>query len=70
MQFSVKMCFLLFYFRLSDTPTFRRCLWGVIVFHSVTTLVIWLLYALQCMPLAAFYDPQSYPDVKCLPTNM
>ena len=70
MQFVVKMCFLLFYFRLSKTSLFRRCLWGVIGFHIVTTVVIWLLYGLQCMPLAAFYDAASYPDVKCLDTNM
>lgn len=70
MQFSVKMCFLLFFFRLSNTRTFRAALWSVIAFHCVTTVVIWLLYGLQCMPLAAFYDPESYPDVKCLHTNM
>ncbi|RFU23570.1 hypothetical protein B7463_g12768, partial [Scytalidium lignicola] len=70
MQFSVKMCFLLFYFRLSKASQFRMALWGVIGFHIATTVVIWLLYGLQCRPLAAFYDPASYPGVKCLSTDV
>jgi hypothetical protein len=70
MQYMVKMCFLLFYFRLSDAPWFRRALLAVIGFHTATTIVIWLLYGFQCRPLAAFYDPASYPHVKCLGINM
>jgi hypothetical protein len=70
MQFTVKMCFLLFYRRLSEERWFQRALYGVIGFHAVTTVVIWLLYALQCMPLAAFYDPLGHPGVTCLPTGM
>ncbi|KAI0480039.1 hypothetical protein GGR56DRAFT_248853 [Xylariaceae sp. FL0804] len=70
MQFTVKMCFLLFYFRLSKTEAFLRALWAVIAFHCVTTVVIWLLYALQCMPLAAFWDPTKYPNTTCLSSNV
>ncbi|RSL60766.1 hypothetical protein CEP54_006575 [Fusarium duplospermum] len=70
MQFAIKMCFLLFYFRLSSSTNFRRALWAIIVFHVVTTIVIWLLYGLQCRPIAAFYEPEKYPGVKCLDTNV
>lgn len=66
MQFVVKMCFLLFYLRLSAERKFRTILWSVVAFHIATTVVIWLLYAFQCMPLAAFYDALSYPDVECV----
>ncbi|KAF5021006.1 hypothetical protein F66182_6937 [Fusarium sp. NRRL 66182] len=70
MQFVIKICFLLFYFRLSPNLKFRQALWGVVTFHVVTTIVIWLLYGLQCRPLAAFYEPEKYPNVKCLETNV
>ncbi|KAF4949865.1 hypothetical protein FSARC_13367 [Fusarium sarcochroum] len=70
MQFAIKICFLLFYFRLSNHISFRRALWAIIAFHVVTTVVIWLLYGLQCRPLAAFYEPENYPGVKCLDTNV
>ncbi|UPL02206.1 hypothetical protein LCI18_013140 [Fusarium solani-melongenae] len=70
MQFAVKICFLLFYFRLSSATNFRRALWAIIIFHVVTTIVIWLLYGLQCRPIAAFYEPEKYPGVKCLDTNV
>ena len=69
-QFSIKMCFLLFYFRLSRTPWFLYALWGSIAWHISTTIAIWLLYGLQCRPLAAFWAPQLYPGVTCLDSNM
>ena len=70
MQFSVKMCFLLFFFRLSSQRPFRIALWSVIVFHAGSTIAIWLLYALQCQPLEAFYNKARYPDVKCISNDM
>ncbi|KAI0136484.1 hypothetical protein BJ170DRAFT_677357 [Xylariales sp. AK1849] len=70
MQFSIKMCFLLFYFRLSSIPSFKNALYGVIGFHTATTILIWLLYGFQCIPLTAFYDPASYLEVICLNTDI
>lgn len=70
MQFALKMCFLLFFFRLSNTPWFIRTLWTVIVFHVLSTIAIWLLYGLQCIPLEAFYYPELHPTVTCLDTDM
>ncbi|TFB01316.1 hypothetical protein CCMA1212_007083 [Trichoderma ghanense] len=70
MQFAVKMCFLLFFFRLSSTPLFLQLLWAIVGFHVASTLAIWLLYALQCRPLKAFYAPELYPDAQCLSTNI
>lgn len=70
MQFSVKMCFLLFFFRLSNHRPFRIALWSVIIFHTGSTIAIWLLYALQCQPLEAFYHPELHPDVKCISNDM
>ncbi|GKU12708.1 unnamed protein product [Fusarium langsethiae] len=70
MKFGVKLCFLLFFFRLSDRRPFRIALWSVIAFHVGSTIAIWLLYALQCRPLKAFYHPELYPNVKCISNNM
>lgn len=70
MQFAVKMCFLLFFFRLSETQLFLQFLWAIIGFHMLSTIAIWLLYSLQCRPLKAFYAPELYPDAKCLSTTM
>ncbi|KAG9254481.1 uncharacterized protein F5Z01DRAFT_107874 [Emericellopsis atlantica] len=70
MQFSVKLCFLLFFFRLSSQRPFRIALWSVIVFHVGSTIAIWLLYALQCQPLEAFYYKERYPDVQCISNDI
>ncbi|KAL7782340.1 hypothetical protein V8C43DRAFT_296088 [Trichoderma afarasin] len=70
MQFAVKMCFLLFFFRLSETQLFLQFLWAIIGFHMLSTIAIWLLYSLQCRPLKAFYAPELYPDAKCLSTTI
>ncbi|KAG6365789.1 hypothetical protein INS49_007400 [Diaporthe citri] len=62
LQFSIKMCFLLFYYRLTDRTGFRRWLWAILGFHIVTTIVIAILIGLQAVPLAAVYEPQNYPN--------
>jgi hypothetical protein len=70
MQLMVKMCFLLFYTRLSEARPFQIVLYSIMAFHVLTTVAAWFLYIFQCIPLAAFYDPASYPGVKCLDSNM
>lgn len=35
-----------------------------------STIAIWLIYCLQCTPLAAFWDPTAYPEAKCLSTKI
>lgn len=37
---------------------------------SASTLAIWLIYCLQCIPLAAFWDPAAYPGAKCLSSKI
>ncbi|CAG9957042.1 unnamed protein product [Clonostachys rosea f. rosea IK726] len=66
LQFLVKMCFLLFFFRLSQTRAFVWSLWAVIALNSLGTIAILLFYGLQCLPLEAFYYPERHPDVKCI----
>ncbi|KAI3401818.1 hypothetical protein diail_8196 [Diaporthe ilicicola] len=70
LQFSIKMCFVLFYYRLTDRTGFRRWLWAILGFHIVTTVVIALLIGLQAVPLAAVYDPEKYPDAMRLDLNV
>lgn len=64
------MCFLLFYYRLTDRTGFRRWLWAILGFHIVTTVVIALLVGLQSIPLAAVYEPQKYPNATSLDLNV
>ncbi|KAJ0106886.1 hypothetical protein J7T55_014962 [Diaporthe amygdali] len=70
LQFNVKMCFLLFYYRLTDRTGFRLWLWAIMGFHIITTVVIVLLIALQSIPLAAVYEPSKYPDAISLDLNV
>jgi hypothetical protein len=70
MQFGVKLCFLLSFFRIFGKVTLRIPLLFVTAFHVGSTIAIWLLYALQCRPLKAFYHPELYPNVKCISNNM
>ena len=57
MRFAIKVCLGLFVFRLSSTPLFFQVLWAMVWFRAASTLATWLLYALQCRPLKAFYAP-------------
>ncbi|KAL3584537.1 hypothetical protein FPOAC2_13999 [Fusarium poae] len=70
MQFGVKLCFLLSFFRIFGKVTLRIPLLFVTAFHVGSTIAIWLLYALQCRPLKAFYHPELYPNVKCISNNI
>lgn len=56
------MCFLLFYYRLTDRTGFRRWLWAILGFHIVSTVVIVLIVGLQAVPLGAVYEPENYPN--------
>lgn len=64
------MCFLLFFFRLSQTRAFVWSLWAVIALNSLGTIAILLFYGLQCLPLEAFYYPERHPGVKCINAKM
>ncbi|KAI5843173.1 hypothetical protein BZA05DRAFT_187187 [Tricharina praecox] len=65
MQFIIKMCILAFYLRLSPLQTFRRAVYGTMALNTVCTVVIWLVYCLQCIPLKGFWAPTV--KAKCLP---
>lgn len=70
LQFSIKMCFLLFYYRLTDRTGFRRWLWAIVWFHVVSTVVIVFIVGLQAVPLAAVYEPENYPNAARIPLGV
>ena len=70
MHWVIKMTFLLFYLRLAHTNTFKWLTYGTMGLNTVFTLIIWLIYVLQCVPLDAYFHPQAHPDVICLPTKV
>ncbi|KAL3427511.1 integral membrane family protein [Phlyctema vagabunda] len=61
----IKMAFLLFYLRFA-TKSFRKLVYCTIAVNVIFTVLQWLLYCFQCVPLKAFFDAASYPNVKCL----
>lgn len=64
------MSFLLFYLRLSNTRRFTYMIYGTMALIVCFTIAIWLIYCLQCRPLAAFWNPTAYPDAVCLSTKI
>jgi hypothetical protein len=66
----IKMSFLLFFLRLSQTKRFRRAVYFVMTCNVFVTVGTWILYSLQCIPLAAYWSPELYPDVTCLPFSL
>ncbi|KAL1961623.1 hypothetical protein VTN77DRAFT_1373 [Rasamsonia byssochlamydoides] len=68
-QWLIKMSFLTFYLRvLSSSNLYRKLVFAVMAFTTCQTISVWLFYALQCIPLGAFFNPAAYPDAKCIPT--
>ncbi|KAH7024879.1 uncharacterized protein B0I36DRAFT_366783 [Microdochium trichocladiopsis] len=67
LHFLIKMSFLLFFLRLSPSSKFRIAVFCVIGANVFVTVGTWVLYCLQCIPLEAYWHPEKYPDVKCLP---
>lgn len=68
MHFIIKMAFLLFYLRFA-AKSFRKMVYITMGINCLFTLIIMLIYCLQCIPLDAFFQPAEHPDVKCLNKN-
>ncbi|KAL4886243.1 hypothetical protein BJY04DRAFT_213774 [Aspergillus karnatakaensis] len=68
MQFIIKQAFLIFYLRLASKTSFTYSVYATMVLNFLVTVAIWLLYCLQCRPLAAFWNAAAYPDATCLDT--
>ncbi|KAE8444094.1 hypothetical protein EG329_000876 [Mollisiaceae sp. DMI_Dod_QoI] len=65
MHWVIKMAFLLFYLRFA-TKRFRTLVLCTMGLNTLFTLIQWLLYCLQCIPLDTFFHPAAHPTVKCL----
>ena len=68
MQFAIKQAFLLFYLRLTKQTFFIYSVYATMALNIAIAVALWLVYCLQCQPLAAFWNKMAYPDAKCLDT--
>ena len=66
MHWVIKMAFLLFYLRFATTRTFRCLVYGTMGLNTIFSIITWLLYVLQCMPLDAIFHPAAHPTAKCV----
>lgn len=61
----------MFYFRvLNFTGWYRKVAYGVVSITVFAFVGGELLYALQCIPIAAFFDRASYPANACISTSV
>ncbi|KAK0121373.1 hypothetical protein ONS96_011547 [Cadophora gregata f. sp. sojae] len=65
MHWVIKMAFLLFYLRFA-TKRFRTLVYCTIGLNCAFTVIQWLIYCLQCIPIDAFFHPELHPGVKCI----
>jgi hypothetical protein len=65
MHWIIKTAFLLFYLRFAK-GIFRTLTYSVIGLNTTFTIIEWLIYCLQCVPLGAFFHKAEHPGVNCL----
>lgn len=69
MHWVIKMAFLLFYLRFA-TKRFRTLVFCTIGLNCAFTVIQWLIYCLQCIPIDAFFHPELHPGVKCIDNSI
>jgi hypothetical protein len=71
LQLFIKMSFLFFYRRtLEATRSFRIAVICTMVLVCLQTLGTWIFYALQCIPIQAYFHPELYPDAVCIDSGL
>lgn len=66
---TVKLSILLLYLRILNPTTIHRLCWVAIAVVSVLGLWTLMCSILACVPVAAYWDPLSYPDAWCFPES-
>jgi hypothetical protein len=66
MHWVIKTAFLLFYLRFATSRTFRYLVYGTMGLNTIFSIITWILYVLQCMPLDALFHPAAHPGAKCI----
>jgi hypothetical protein len=67
LQFFIKMSFLFFYRRtLQTTRPFKIAVICTMVLVCLQTGGTWIFYALQCIPIQAYFHPELYPNARCI----
>lgn len=69
MHWVVKTAFLLFYLRFA-VKGFRLLVFCTMGLNTLFTVITWLVYCFQCIPLDAFFNKAAYPEVKCLDNSI
>ena len=62
---TIKFSVLLFYRRIFPSKTLKTVLWCIAGFLVIFALAQMLSVIIQCTPVAALWDPFSYPDAVC-----
>ncbi|CZR51053.1 uncharacterized protein PAC_00928 [Phialocephala subalpina] len=69
MHWVVKTAFLLFYLRFA-VKGFRVLVFCTMGLNTLFTVITWLVYCFQCIPLDAFFNKAAHPEVKCLDNSI
>jgi hypothetical protein len=64
------MSFLLFYVRFVSKGFFKYSIYATMVLNTLFTVVTWLIYCLQCIPLDAYFNKTAHPTVQCLDNSI
>lgn len=62
---AIKFSILLLYRRLFPSKTFRNVLWSIAGFLVVFALAQMLSVVIQCIPVAALWNPMAHPNARC-----
>ncbi|KAF2137048.1 uncharacterized protein K452DRAFT_216923, partial [Aplosporella prunicola CBS 121167] len=66
LQLFIKLSFLFFFRRIWTSRTVGRLIIGVMVLVCFQITGTFIFYALQCIPIQAYFHPERYPNAKCL----
>jgi hypothetical protein len=59
---------MLFLFRLTgQKKAIKRSIIGLLILNGALTITNWFFVLFQCLPIAAIWDREAYPNAMCLP---
>lgn len=63
----IKASILLFLLRLTGQKVaVRRTIWAIMVLNAVAAVATFLVTVFNCVPIASNWNPEAYPDKKCV----
>ncbi|KAH9897557.1 hypothetical protein F4778DRAFT_744038 [Xylariomycetidae sp. FL2044] len=71
LQCLIKFSFLTFYLRtIATSDMVRKVVFVVMGVTLAQTIGTWIFYALQCIPIQAYFHPELYPDAVCINSDL